>query len=169
MPRLVMLVKGMILSIALLLPVAAQGPNATGDDAMSVLIEVMRHRLTWMEDRTAFDPCSLYLHGGQPANLPEVVPRDVRELVGTLADGMVPAVCADRVALARALPERVVEIEGVTLGDSVARVRIHVRKGELNHSESYSLRRGVVGGWAVIRVEQFDYLQVTPPRTGASG
>lgn len=168
MPRLVKpgtWVLGVILALAVLQARPAHGQDAgTGGEGISVLNAVLRHRLFWMEDRTPFDPCSLHIQSGRPANFPDSIPPELRGLVAVLAPGTVPDLCSDRAAAARALPSRVVRVGAVTPADSVVQVRLHVQKGDRAHTEDYTVKRGPLGGWNVVEVRMWGHLYVVPAR-----
>jgi hypothetical protein len=163
MPQLVKLRRSLAGAL-LVIGASLAGPPALSQSTMagegfSAMVAVMRYRLSWLEDRTPFDPCSL---SGQSASAVDSIPADVRELVGTLAGGTVPTMCADPAAVARALPPRVIRVQSVTPGDSVAQVRLHVRKGDHSHTEDYTVRRTPLGGWQVAEVRTWGHLYAIP-------
>ena len=167
MPRVVK--AGRVAALLLLAGTVLVQPAAgQSGENLPVLTAVLRYRLYWMEDRTPFDPCSLYAQGGTPSNFPGDIPAELRPLVGALESGTVPASCADAAAAARALPERVVRVYSVAVRDSVAHVRLHVRKGERAHTEDFTVKRALLGGWDVTEMRMWGRMDVVSPRRAAN-
>lgn len=152
-------------------PLAGQAPSSgLGDERLAVVNAVLQFRLYWMEDATPVDVCSLYVQAGRPAGFPAGIPTELRDALGLLsgvAAVIDPPVCP---ASADAVPKpRLVQFVRMAVADSVATVRLSVRKGDQAHLEDYSVRRGALGGWVAVEVRLWGTLYVHPPRPDRPG
>jgi hypothetical protein len=121
---------------ALLQGTSASAQSTSGSAKIAAVNTVIDYRVTWMEDSTPFDACSVYEGMGKPANFSSVLARLARRVV---ALGAEPCAGASGAAVQR--PSRVVRVDSVALGDTLGTVRVTVSKGEKRIIETYTLRR----------------------------
>ncbi len=162
-----------LLAVALVLgttatvqPLPAQGapPGAGPEGPLAAISAVLRFRLSWLEDATPVDLCSLYEQAGRPAQFPGEVPAELRNQLGLLNGlGAVTAAPVCPPGSDEPVP-RLVQFNRVTISDSVAQIRLRVRKGDQSHIEDYSLKSRILGGWDVVEVRTWGRLYVMPPR-----
>lgn len=146
-----------LLGIAALLHGTSASAQSTVDSARIAAVNtVIDYRVTWMEDSTPFDACSVYGGMGRPANFSAVLARPARQVV---AHDTAP--CAATSGAGARRPSRVVRVDSVALGDTLGTVRLTVRKGEKRIIETYTLRRFSNGpGWGVRAVTLTGALRV---------
>lgn len=154
--------RSVLFGIAALLQGTSASAQSTLDSAKIAAVNtVIDYRVTWMEDSTPFDACSVYEGMGKPANFPSVLARPARRVVATGAE---PCAGASGAAVQR--PSRVVRVDSVALGDTLGTVRVTVNKGEKRIIETYTLRRfSNRSGWGVRAVTLTGALRVyaSPP------
>jgi hypothetical protein len=150
----------LLLSSMFVQPARAQSAP-TVEGGLAVVNAVLRFRLYWLEDRTQFDACSLYAQSGRPATFLEGIPSDLRDLVGPVAGEGDP--CAQTSAGVDP-PSRIVQVHSLTQQDTLAQVRLLVRKGDHSHIEDYTLRRTFTAQWDVADLRLWGRLYVAPPR-----
>lgn len=149
-------------------PLTGQKPSAgEPEDRLAVISAILRFRLYWLEDATPVDVCSLYEQAGRPARFPAELPTELRNGLGLLNG--VPAVTETPVCPAPAAavpPARVVQFHSITVGDTLAQVRLLVRKGDQSHIEDYSVKPAFTPGqWDVADVRLWGRLYVVQPRS----
>lgn len=147
-------------------PLAGQEPApGPGDERLAVMNAVLQFRLTWLEDTTPVDVCSVYEHSGRPAGFPAELQPELRNALGLLSG--VEAVTAPPVCpapIGAAPRERRIQFEHVTVGDTLAAVRMLVRKGEQVHREDYVVKMGIVGGWRAVEMRLWGPTYYYSPR-----
>lgn len=142
-------------------PMRLVGQSAPRADALSAIVEAMFFRRGPMADSLPFDACSVWEHGGRPADFPEGVLPGLRFLL----DRPAADPCGLPKPSAGSRFERVARVDSVVIADSTARVYVHVRRGEWSYQEVYHLaNRPTPGdGWSMREVRMYAPIHVTPP------
>ena len=138
---------------------AAQAAAHTGP--VGALNAVLAYRVSWMDDSTHFDACSVYRAAGSQQDVASGLLPPLRNLVAAPAGG-----CDAPMAMDRNREVRVV-VDSMSLSPTSGRVFLTVRRGELTHREEYELVDP--SWWAVRRVVLSDATRTyfAPPASGA--
>jgi hypothetical protein len=155
------LVRGMLAGMLVMAGIAvpakavAQPPR----DALTAIGEAMFFRGRTLGDSLPFDACSVFEQSGRPADYLEGILPGLRSLLDRQGDDpcAAPFPAADQRFVHR------VRVDSVIVEDSAARVRLHVRRGEWSHDETYYLSR-TGDGWALREVRMYPGVQTLPPR-----